>query len=110
VAFIVPPEVQRNILDLRPGNDQTCSPVTSSDVVYWLLEQSCKANEKMMPLHTSQGFDFCRRTNALWKYFNLAKGPEDRLQLLDTIQQREDWTLEQLYGPKKFFSAEEGRY
>ncbi|EWY80052.1 hypothetical protein FOYG_16845 [Fusarium oxysporum NRRL 32931] len=107
VAFIVPPEVQRNILDLRPGNDQTCSPVTSSDVVYWLLEQSCKANEKMMPLHTSQGFDFCRRTNALWKYFNLAKGPEDRLQLLDTIQQREDWTLEQLYGPKKFFSAEE---
>ncbi|EMT62853.1 hypothetical protein FOC4_g10006495 [Fusarium odoratissimum] len=107
VCFIVPPEVQRNILDLRTGNDQTRSPVTSSDVVYWLLEHSCKANDTMVPLHTSQGFHFCRRTNALWKYFNHPKGAKDKLQLLDAIQQREDWTLEQLYGPNKFFSAEE---
>ncbi|KAF9770212.1 hypothetical protein IL306_012268 [Fusarium sp. DS 682] len=107
VAFIVPPEVYRNVLDLRPIDDQTHSPVTSSDVVYWLLEQSCKANEKMMPLHTSQGFDFCRRTNALWKYSNFFKTPEDRLQLLDAIQQREDRTLEQLYGPRESISTTE---
>jgi hypothetical protein len=101
VAFIVPHEVYRSILDLRSSSDQTYSPVTSPDVVYWLLEQSCKANEKMMPLHTSQGFDFCQRTNALWKYFNSSKSQEDRLQLLDAIQQRENQTLEQLYGPRE---------
>ncbi|KAF4338326.1 very large low complexity [Fusarium beomiforme] len=107
VAFIAPPEVHRSILDLRPDDSQSRSPVTSSDVVYWLLEQSCKTNEKMMPLHMSQGLDYCRRTNALWKYSNLSKSAEDRLQLLNAIQQREDLTLEQLYGPREFVSAEE---
>ncbi|KAM0234985.1 hypothetical protein ACHAP5_009889 [Fusarium lateritium] len=105
VAFVMPPEVHQNILDLRPSNSQIYSPVVSAEVVYWLLEQSCAANEKMMTLYTSQGFDFCRRTNALWKYPKFHKHPEDRLQLLATIQQPEDQTLEQLYGPTEFNSA-----
>ncbi|KAL5588232.1 hypothetical protein FOBRF1_014760 [Fusarium oxysporum] len=71
------------------------------------LPSLLQTNDTMVPLHTSQGFHFCRRTNALWKYFNHLKGAKDKLQLLDAIQQREDWTLEQLYGPNKFFSAEE---
>ena len=79
--------------------------MVSADVVYWLLEQSCKANENMMSLHTAQGFDFCRRTNALWKYSNFLNNTEDRLQLLDVIQQREDQTLEQLYGPRQSSST-----
>ncbi|KAF5023718.1 hypothetical protein F66182_4222 [Fusarium sp. NRRL 66182] len=107
MAFIVPPEVYRNILDLRSSSGQTNSPVKSSDVVYWLLEQSCKANEKMMSLHTSQGFDFCHRTNALWKYSNFFNNPADRLQLLNAIQQREDRTLEQLYGPRELMPTTE---
>ncbi|GKU06108.1 unnamed protein product [Fusarium langsethiae] len=107
VAFIVPPEVHRSILDLRPSNERIFSPMTSSDVVYWLLEQSCKANENMMPLHTSQGFDFCQRTNALWKYRNFFKDPVERRQLLDSIQQREDQTLEQLYGPSNLIPTTE---
>ncbi|KAM0344968.1 hypothetical protein ACHAPU_007102 [Fusarium lateritium] len=106
LAFVVPPEVYRNILDLRPSDNQYCSPVVSSDVVYWLLEQSCAANEKMMPLYTSQGFDFCRRTNALWKYPKFHQYPKERLQLLAAIQQCEDRTLEQLYGPRESVSIE----
>ncbi|KAK7420617.1 hypothetical protein QQZ08_010309 [Neonectria magnoliae] len=105
VVFIMPPEVYRNILDLRPSDDQTHSPVVSADVVYWLLEQSCKANENMMSLHTAQGFDFCRRTNALWKYSNFFNDTEERLQLLDAIQQGEGQTLEQLYGPRQSSST-----
>ncbi|KAG4255504.1 hypothetical protein FPRO03_14144 [Fusarium proliferatum] len=107
VAFIVPPEVYRNVLDLRPDKDRTCSPVTSTDVVYWLLEQSCKANENMMSLHTAQGFDFCQRTNALWKYPNSINRPGERIPLLDAIQKREDRTLEQLYGPRQTVSINE---
>ncbi|KFA51508.1 hypothetical protein S40293_06317 [Stachybotrys chartarum IBT 40293] len=105
VAFIMPPEVHRNILDLRPSDGQAHSPVVSADVVYWLLEQSCKANENMISLHAAQGFDFCRRTNALWKYSNSLDHPKDRLQLLDAIQQPEDRTLEQLYGPRQSSST-----
>ncbi|WXC67413.1 hypothetical protein SNK03_013207 [Fusarium graminearum] len=99
VAFIVPPEVHRSILDLRPADEKKFWPIASSEVVYWLLEQSCKMNEKMMPLHTAQGFDFCQRINALWKYGESAKNPPETKQLLDAIQHREDQTLEQLYGP-----------
>ncbi|KAH6972826.1 hypothetical protein BKA56DRAFT_492395 [Ilyonectria sp. MPI-CAGE-AT-0026] len=101
IAFVMPPEVYQNVLDLRPSEDRTQSQVFAADVVYWLLEQSCKANENMMSLHTAQGFDFCRRTNALWKYSDFSTHTEDRLQLLNAIQQREDQTLEQLYGPRQ---------
>ncbi|KAG8361093.1 hypothetical protein FVEN_g899 [Fusarium venenatum] len=100
VAFIAPPEVHRSILDLRLNVENKFAPVTSTDVIYWLLEQSCKANEKMMPLYIAQGFDFCQRTNALWKYRNFSQDPAKRYKLLSQIQQREDQTLEQLYGPR----------
>ncbi|KAM0493507.1 hypothetical protein ACHAP8_009137 [Fusarium lateritium] len=102
VSFILPPEVHRSVLDLRPNEEKKSAPATSADVVYWLLEQSCKANEKVMPLHTSQGFDYCHRTNALWKYRNFSNDQAERQQLLSHIQQREDQTLEQLYGPRDF--------
>ncbi|PTD08519.1 hypothetical protein HYE67_005160 [Fusarium culmorum] len=88
------------VQDLRPSDEKKFWPMTSSDVVHWLLEQSCKMNEKMMPLHTAQGFDFCRRTNALWKYGDSYKDATETKQLLDAIKQREDQTLEQLYGPR----------
>ncbi|CAF3547431.1 unnamed protein product [Fusarium graminearum] len=107
VAFIVPPEVHRSILDLRPADKKKFWPMASSDVVYWLLEQSCKMNEKMMPLHTAQGFDFCQRINALWKYGESAKNPPETKQLLDAIQHREDQTLEQLYGPRDLIPTTE---
>ncbi|UZP43159.1 hypothetical protein NXS19_010975 [Fusarium pseudograminearum] len=107
VAFIVPPEVHRSILDLRPSDEKKFWPTTSSDVVYWLLEQSCKMNEKMMPLHTAQGFDFCQRTNALWKYGDSSKDEVETKQLLNAIQQREDQTLEQLYGPRDLIPTTE---
>ncbi|ROT41910.1 hypothetical protein SODALDRAFT_347045 [Sodiomyces alkalinus F11] len=110
VAFVAPPEVYRSVLDLRPskGNMNPMSspnlkrppPVTSVDVVRWLLEQSCQANEHMMSLHIAQGFDFCRRTNALWKHSMFLADGQDRAKLLDVIRQREEQTLEQLYGPK----------
>lgn len=104
VTFVAPPEVHRSILDLRPSKgkarpDLKHPPVTSVDVVRWLLEQSCQANEHMMSLHIAQGFDFCRRTNALWKHSPFLTNDQDRAKLLDVIRQREEQTLEQLYGP-----------
>ncbi|KAL2761066.1 hypothetical protein ACRALDRAFT_1045793 [Sodiomyces alcalophilus JCM 7366] len=110
VTFVAPPEVYRSVLDLRPSEgDPTPTlkhpSVTSTDVVRWLLEQSCQANEHMMSLHIAQGFDFCRRTNALWKHASFLTDGRDRVKLLGVIRQREEQTLEQLYGPKNMMSG-----
>ncbi|KAH7316968.1 hypothetical protein B0I35DRAFT_354831 [Stachybotrys elegans] len=102
VAFILPPEVHRSVLDLQHnsgGEYRTNQQVTSSDVVYWLLEQSCQANESMMSLHKAQGHDFLRRTNALWKHTNILDSKQERIKLLESILQHEMDTLEQLYSP-----------
>ncbi|KAI8664160.1 hypothetical protein NCS55_00923800 [Fusarium keratoplasticum] len=109
VAFVAPPEVYQSILRLRSAYNGIFTkhlPVTSEDVVHWLLEQSCAASENMMPLHLAQGFDFCRRTNALWKGLDHIHKKESRNQLLRSIQLREDQTLEQLYGARQLDSTE----
>ncbi|KAK5999276.1 hypothetical protein PT974_01669 [Cladobotryum mycophilum] len=103
VAFMAPPEVYRSIIDARSahiGNQPKPLPVTSIDVVRWLLEQSCKSNEQLMSLHVAQGLDFCRRTNALWKHAKFLTVRHDLTNLLAVMRQREHQTLEQLYGPR----------
>lgn len=109
VSFVAPPEVYQSILRLRSAYNGIFTkhlPVTSEDVVHWLLEQSCAASENIMPLHLAQGFDFCRRTNALWKGLDRIHKMEPRNRLLRAIQLREDQTLEQLYGARQLDSTE----
>ncbi|RSL53391.1 hypothetical protein CEP54_010421 [Fusarium duplospermum] len=104
VAFVAPPEVYQSILRLRSvynGIFTKHLPVTSEDVVHWLLEQSCAASENIMSLHLAQGFDFCRRTNALWRDLDRIHMKDNRKRLLQAIQLREDQTLEQLYGARQ---------
>ncbi|KAJ4329354.1 hypothetical protein N0V84_000249 [Fusarium piperis] len=113
VSFVAPPEVYQSILRLRKTYTGIFSqhlPVTSEDVVHWLLEQSCVASENIMSLHLAQGYDFCRRTNALWKHIDLLHDKDHRDQLLETIQQQEDQTLEQLYGARHLDFAEPPQY
>lgn len=107
IAFIAPPEVYRSICHLRmitqAGNTSTV--INSLDVVRWLLEQSCVANENLMGLHISQGVSYCQRMNAIHEHPDfLTKGPA-AIQLLDVIQEKEQKTLEELYGPTSQTSA-----
>lgn len=92
VAFLAPPEVYRSILDVRRAHTHELPrPVilTSVDVVRWLLEQSCKANEQMMALHFSQCQDFCRRTDIVWKYTNFATNRQHLEKVLEVVRQGE---------------------
>ncbi|KAM3477573.1 hypothetical protein MY5147_002645 [Beauveria neobassiana] len=103
VAFLAPPEVHRSILDLRVahvGDAARAAGLTSRDVVRWLLEQSCNANEQMMSLYLSQCWDFCRRTDVLWKHPDYATSKRHREKVLDVIKQEEQQTLQQMYGPR----------
>ncbi|QUC22017.1 uncharacterized protein UV8b_06258 [Ustilaginoidea virens] len=109
VAFIATPEVHQSILDVRKSQTGTLPEsatagkpptVTSIDVVRWLLDQSCKANEQMMSLYRSQCQDFCRRTNSWWKHPKYHVDRRDLKNVLQVIMQKESQTLEQLYGPR----------
>lgn len=101
IAFFAPPEVHQSILDVcqnMDGKPLDGTRINSSHVVYWLLEQTCRANEHLQNLYLGQGLDFCRRTDAEWKYANALTKKDSRTAYVRVIQQPERQTLEQLYG------------
>jgi hypothetical protein len=72
--------------------------IDSADVVHWLLEQTCRANEQLQNLYIAQGADFCNRTNAKWGKGAFHSGLEYRDAYVKVLQHPEQQTLEQLYG------------
>ncbi|KAF5564196.1 hypothetical protein FPHYL_4816 [Fusarium phyllophilum] len=108
IAFVAPPEVYTSVLSLRSTHSPKIAasqPLKSTDIVQWLLEQSCEASDNMMSLHIAQGFDFCRRTDALLEFRKSSQKKKARDRLLQETQQPEGQTLEQLYGPKEKASS-----
>ncbi|KAF5977410.1 very large low complexity protein [Fusarium bulbicola] len=108
IAFVAPPEVYTSVLSLRSVHSPEITAshrLKSSDIVHWLLEQSCEASDNMMSLHIAQGFDFCRRTDALLEYRKSSQKKKNKDKLLQESQQSEGQTLEQLYGPKEKASS-----
>ena len=98
IVFLSPPEVHQSILDLRKKT--AYDSVDSSDVIFWLLEQTCSSIEQLQPLYYSQGVDFCRRTQAALDNKNFLADSKERSRYLKVLQQKEQQTLEQLYIPK----------
>ncbi|KAI2607876.1 hypothetical protein GGR54DRAFT_633161 [Hypoxylon sp. NC1633] len=97
VTFFAPPEVDQSIRDFcRSRKDEH---LNSSHVVAWLLEQTCRSIEDLRSLYVAQGIDFCRRTDATWRYEAFLTDKSQRRRLIDTLQQPERQTLEKMYGP-----------
>jgi hypothetical protein len=96
VVFFAPPEVHQSILDVC--NLRSHDRVNSANVIHWLLEQTCCANEHLHDLYLAQGFDFCQRTNAKLQNANMLSKKSRRVNYLQVLQQPERRTLEQLYG------------
>ena len=97
VTFFAPPEVHQSILDLR--QKKTGDFIDSSDVICWLLEQTCDGLEQLQPLYFSQGADFCRRTQAASDNPDFLVDATQRDVFLGALRQTERQTLVQLYGP-----------
>ncbi|KAI9742779.1 MAG: hypothetical protein M1818_003508 [Claussenomyces sp. TS43310] len=96
IAFFAPPAVHQSIMDVcNMGFEQ---PINSSHVIFWLLEQTCRANEQLQDLYLAQGIDFCRRMNAEWKNVGFLSDKGQRAGFLRVIQHPELQTLEQMYG------------
>ncbi|KAL3460831.1 hypothetical protein BJX64DRAFT_289961 [Aspergillus heterothallicus] len=97
VRFLAPPEVHQSILDVC--NKTLNETVDSSDVITWLLDQTCATNRELQPLYFAQGKDFCQRTQAATSYKKFLQNLEHRKSYLNALQQPEQHSLEQLYEP-----------
>jgi hypothetical protein len=62
ITFIAPPEVHQSIVDARERHE--AKPIDSSDVILWLLSQTCSNNRDLQSLYYAQGTDFCHRMQA----------------------------------------------
>ncbi|KAF9883007.1 hypothetical protein FE257_004347 [Aspergillus nanangensis] len=95
IVFLAPPEVHQSILDSRslPADDG----LDSSDVVRWLIDQTCLNNQELLPLHYAQGLDFCHRKQAAITYHDAWSNSRHRDSLLAVVQQPEKVALEQIY-------------
>ncbi|KAL7793170.1 hypothetical protein V8C37DRAFT_415984 [Trichoderma ceciliae] len=98
VIFFAPPEVDMSIKDTCKKLLQTQQRIQSPHIIFWLLEQTCRANEDLQPLFLAQGMDFCRRANALLQYPEFLTSASEKSSLLKLLHQPEHQTLDQLYG------------
>jgi len=100
--FLAPPEVHQSILDLRAKTTPSrIGKLNSYDVIVWLLEQTCIGVEQLQPLYISQGSDFCRRTVVTRENHDASRDAEQRAALLKVLEQKEQYSLEELYFPKR---------
>jgi hypothetical protein len=98
VTFFAPPEVDMSIKDICGERFPVKHRIESPHVIFWLLEQTCKTNEDLQPLFQAQGYDFCRRANAMLQHPNFLTSASSKSALVKILQQQEHQTLEQLYG------------
>ena len=99
IVFIAPPEVHQSIIDLRKKSFIS-DKIDSSDVICWLLEQTCDGLEQMQPLYYAQGTDFCRRTQAAFDSPDVIDNAKEREDYVRALRESEKQTLQQLYKPR----------
>lgn len=97
VVFFAPPEVHQSILNVRSKTNR--DKIDSSDVIIWLLEQTCCNIEQLQPLYISQGLEYCRRWLAGKRNPGAASNPEECKKYLEVLEQPEQYSLEKLFAP-----------
>ncbi|PIG79920.1 hypothetical protein AARAC_010350 [Aspergillus arachidicola] len=98
IMFVSPPEVHQSILDVRQKSVH--DSIDSSDVVFWLINQTCNNNRELQPLYLSQGVDFCHRMQASIDHRNFLTNPDHRRLYTERLKRPEQQTLDQLYRPQ----------
>ncbi|PWY88227.1 hypothetical protein BO70DRAFT_331486 [Aspergillus heteromorphus CBS 117.55] len=98
VMFVASPEAHQSIIDHRDKSSE--HGLDSSDVVRWLLEQTCRGNEQLRPLYIAQGFDFCKRQSAKSSHPLFLSNDKARSCYVNSLLHGEQQTLEQLYHPR----------
>ncbi|CAG8139779.1 unnamed protein product, partial [Penicillium nalgiovense] len=97
VTFVAPSEVHQSIQDIC--HKTVREDLDSADVITWLLDQTCASNRQLHSLYFSQGTNFCYRMQAAATFDDFLSNVDHREPYLKYLQQPEQQTLEQLYGP-----------
>ena len=101
VTFYSPPEVHQSIIDLQEKRDKPENgPIDSSDVVFWLLVQTCRLIEQLEPLYITQGVKNLQQRQAKDDYPDFLEDDSDRANFLSMIRVNELQDLKQMYAPK----------
>lgn len=96
VHFYAFPETDLSIRDTCKLND--IAKVTSSHVIFWLLEQTCLEHEQVLGLYIAQGTDFCNLTASRWDNPAYLTDAKERAAYIQALQHPEEQTLEEMYG------------
>ncbi|KAF2790836.1 hypothetical protein K505DRAFT_281867 [Melanomma pulvis-pyrius CBS 109.77] len=99
VTFYSPPEVHQSILDQRQANKHY--QPDSSDVISWLLEQTCNGIEQCEPLYFTQGTSYLQRMQSKIDNPEFLQEETQLEQFLLAMRCKEAATLKQLYAPKE---------
>lgn len=101
VAFFSPPEVHQSILDLRTAAGASpVVPLSSFDVIRWLLEQTCNGIEQLEPLYFNQGLNYLQRMQAKLDHQDILDNEDSRNAYLEIVRTTELRSLKQSYEPK----------
>lgn len=101
VAFFSPPETHRSVLDLRSAAKvSTWAPLSSVDVIRWLLNQTCNAIEQLEPLYYNQAINYLQREQASIDHPSFVEDPGQRQAYTDIVRAKELQSLKQLYEPQ----------
>ena len=92
VRFFSPPEVHNKLLEHtgKEGGDD----IRTSDIIEWVIHETCSQTQKSIPLWASQGIGHQARQSAWDQYFE----SNDHSTLTEVWQQPEFHTLEEMYG------------
>lgn len=87
------------MLDLREKPESY--KIDSSDVIAWLLQQSCNGIEQLEPLYYNQGNTFVQQEQAKIKFPLYLTNVHQRSEYLSVVRTKESHSLKQMYEPKR---------
>ncbi|KAJ4208350.1 hypothetical protein NW767_001454 [Fusarium falciforme] len=96
VVFCIPREIEQKIL-LQRGQKPSSGQITISDVISWVITETCLDLRRAMPLWLTQGLRFFEQ-QAFWAGVSSAK---TRFSWAQQFMEAEAQSLDQRYRPRK---------
>ncbi|KAK7550863.1 hypothetical protein IWX49DRAFT_534943 [Phyllosticta citricarpa] len=99
LVFLAPPDVHQAIKAVSKKTDG--AELDSTDVLKWALVQTCASIESSMPLHISQGLEYCYRNRVCSRFLHsmgAAPTEEAILSFHKDLSEPDARTLEEMYG------------
>ncbi|KAF7555952.1 hypothetical protein G7Z17_g1782 [Cylindrodendrum hubeiense] len=104
VVFCIPREIERKILLLRNRESSTADPITASDVLCWVITETCLDLRRAVPLWLNQGVRFYQQ-QASWDALRPSSDPETMLACARQLMEDEAQSLSVRYRPQQAHST-----